>query len=59
MSWTDLLLAGGIAGGAIYLLYRSIWKKGGHCSGCDSGYVQGRARPALVGVKLPPPEAKT
>ncbi len=37
MSWTDLLLAGGIALGAIYLLYRSIWKKGGHCYGCDSG----------------------
>ena len=36
MNWTDLLLAGGIALGAIYLLYRSIWKKGGHCYGCDS-----------------------
>ena len=37
MSWTDILLAGGIALGALYLLYRSIWKKRGHCYGCDSG----------------------
>lgn len=37
MSWTDLILAGAIALGALYLLYRSIWKKQGHCCGCDSG----------------------
>jgi hypothetical protein len=37
MSWTDILLAGGIAIGALYLLYRSIWKKRGYCHGCSSG----------------------
>ena len=26
-----------IISGAIYLLYRSIWKKKGHCPGCDLG----------------------
>jgi hypothetical protein len=29
--WMALILAG-----AGYLLYRSIWKKKGHCQGCDS-----------------------
>jgi hypothetical protein len=37
MGATDILLMGLIIGGALYLLYRSIWKKKGHCSGCDSG----------------------
>jgi hypothetical protein len=37
MSWTDLFLAGGIAIGALYLLYRSIGKKRGYCHGCSSG----------------------
>lgn len=37
MGATDILLAGLIIGGALYLLYRSLWKKKGHCSGCDSG----------------------
>ncbi|MFZ5448411.1 MAG: hypothetical protein ACOZFS_07220 [Thermodesulfobacteriota bacterium] len=36
MGWTDALLAGAIVIGAIYLLYRSLWKKQGYCPGCDS-----------------------
>jgi hypothetical protein len=36
MGLTDYLLMGLIIGGAIYLLYHSIWKKKGHCSGCTS-----------------------
>ncbi len=36
MGATDIFLMGLIIGGAIYLLYRSIWKKKGHCSGCSS-----------------------
>jgi len=36
MSWTDLLLAGGLIIGSIYLLYRSVWKRKGFCPGCDS-----------------------
>ncbi|MHB8069872.1 MAG: FeoB-associated Cys-rich membrane protein [Desulfobaccales bacterium] len=42
MSWTDLLLAGGIIAGALYLLYRSVWKKGGFCPGCTSGTCSGK-----------------
>ncbi len=36
MGAIDILLMGLIIGGALYLLYRSIWKKKGHCSGCAS-----------------------
>lgn len=36
MSFIDVSLIVAIIGGALYLLYRSIWKKKGHCSGCDS-----------------------
>ena len=36
MGFVDIVLAGIIVGGAIYLLYRSIWKKKGYCHGCDS-----------------------
>lgn len=36
MGATDILLMGVIIGGALYLLYRSVWKKKGHCSGCCS-----------------------
>ncbi|HUO76591.1 MAG TPA: hypothetical protein VMU21_03350 [Thermodesulfovibrionales bacterium] len=37
MGATDILLMGLIIGGAVYLLYRSLWKKKGHCSGCEVG----------------------
>jgi len=33
----DMLIAVVILVGAFYLLYHSIWKKKGHCQGCDSG----------------------
>ncbi len=49
MSWTDILLAGAIALGALYLLYRSIWKKQGHCYGCDSGSCCPGNKPADKG----------
>jgi hypothetical protein len=29
--WMVLIIAG-----ALYILYRSLWKKKGHCPGCDS-----------------------
>ncbi len=32
----DTLLAGAIIIGALYLLYRSLWKKRGYCPGCAS-----------------------
>jgi hypothetical protein len=37
MGWLDTLLAGAIIAGALYLLYRSIWKKRGYCPGCSGG----------------------
>jgi hypothetical protein len=36
MGFVDIVLAGLIVGGAVYLLYRSLWKKKGYCHGCDS-----------------------
>lgn len=37
MGVIDILLMGLIIAGAIYLLYHSLWKKKGHCPGCDTG----------------------
>ena len=42
MSWTDFCLAGAIIIGAVYLLYRSLWKKRGYCSGCDAQTCPGK-----------------
>jgi hypothetical protein len=36
MGAIDILLMVLIIGGAVYLLYRSVWKKKGHCPGCNS-----------------------
>jgi hypothetical protein len=36
MGLVDIVLMAVIIAGAVYLLYRSIWKKKGHCPGCDS-----------------------
>lgn len=36
MGFADIVLMGLIAAGAVYLLYRSIWKKKGYCHGCSS-----------------------
>ncbi len=35
MGFVDIALMAVIVGGAVYLLYRSLWKKKGHCPGCD------------------------
>jgi hypothetical protein len=35
MGFVDIVLIVLIVGGAVYLLYRSIWKKKGYCHGCD------------------------
>jgi hypothetical protein len=37
MSLIDIVLMTLILAGATYLLYRSLWKKKGHCHGCDGG----------------------
>lgn len=36
MGIVDIVLSGLIVGGAVYLLYRSIWKKRGYCTGCTT-----------------------
>jgi len=33
----DIVLMAAILAGAAWLLYRSLWKKKGHCPGCDGG----------------------
>ncbi|WKZ31790.1 MAG: FeoB-associated Cys-rich membrane protein [Thermodesulfobacteriota bacterium] len=37
MGLPDIIIAAAIIGGALYLLYRSLWKKKGHCQGCSTG----------------------
>lgn len=44
MGATDILLMGVIIGGAVYLLYRSLWKKKGHCSWCSEGTCEMKRR---------------
>lgn len=39
MGFVDIALMVVIIAGAVYLLYRSVWKKKGHCSGCDSAGI--------------------
>ena len=36
MSMTDLAWMAVIAAGAVYVLYRSLWKKRGYCHGCPT-----------------------
>ena len=36
MGIVDIVLIVLIVGGAVYLLYRSLWKKKGYCPGCDT-----------------------
>lgn len=36
MGTTDIIIAAAILGFAAWLLYRSFWKKKGHCHGCTS-----------------------
>jgi hypothetical protein len=40
MGFSDFLWMGLIMAGALYLLYRSIWMKKGHCCGCTSTTCQ-------------------
>jgi hypothetical protein len=35
MSTVDIIIAAAILVGAAWLLYRSVWKKKGHCHGCE------------------------
>jgi len=40
----DMLIAAVILAAAFYLLYHSVWKKKGHCQGCDSGSCDSRKK---------------
>ena len=51
MNWTDVLLAGAIVLGAVYLIYRSLWKKPGYCPGCDSRTCGSRPQRTNKGEK--------
>lgn len=37
MGISDMIIAAVILGGAGWLLYHSLWKKKGHCYGCEGG----------------------
>lgn len=42
MGVIDIVLMVSIIAGALFLLYHSLWKKKGHCPGCDAGACNGR-----------------
>lgn len=44
MGFADIVLMGLIVAGALYLLYRSVWKKKGYCHGCDSSSSERQIR---------------
>ncbi len=42
MGMVDVLLMIAIIAGAVLILYQSLWKKQGHCHGCDAGACEER-----------------
>jgi hypothetical protein len=57
MGLADAVTAAVILAGALYLLYRSLWKGGGSCHGCASSGACGtraRAPAPLVRLAAPP-----
>jgi hypothetical protein len=42
MGVTDIIIMAVIIAGAIYLLYHSLRKKKGHCTGCNSDSCEKR-----------------
>ncbi len=44
MNFVDIALMVVIIAGAVYLLYRSLWKKKGHCQGCDMGSCEAKKK---------------
>lgn len=42
MGLVDLIWITAIISGAVYLLYRSLWKKRGYCHGCPSATCPGK-----------------
>ncbi len=39
----DVVLMTAIIAGAVLILFRSLWKKQGHCHGCGAGACEVRA----------------
>ncbi|MCM0080672.1 FeoB-associated Cys-rich membrane protein [Geomonas sp. Red32] len=35
MGISDVIIAAALVSGSVYILYRSLWKKKGHCHGCN------------------------
>jgi hypothetical protein len=44
MGFWDYILIGLIAAGSVYVLYRSVWKKKGHCCGCSRDGCAGKGK---------------
>ncbi|MFZ5799071.1 MAG: FeoB-associated Cys-rich membrane protein [Thermodesulfobacteriota bacterium] len=44
MGPADLIWMVILIGGALYILYRSLWKKRGYCHGCPSQTCHGKKR---------------
>lgn len=40
----DILVLGAIVGGALYFLYRALWKKGCYCPGCNVTACPGKSK---------------
>ncbi|MBI5787545.1 MAG: FeoB-associated Cys-rich membrane protein [Candidatus Schekmanbacteria bacterium] len=48
MKITDIILSIIIIAGALFLLYRSLFKKKGYCPGCDHGDCKSKTAKSLV-----------
>jgi hypothetical protein len=52
MGFADFVTASVVLAGAVFLLYRSIWKKGGSCHGCSNGACRSPQRESAELVRL-------
>lgn len=52
MAATDIGIAVAVLAAAAWLLYRSLWKAGGHCHGCSGGACRPRQRDAAELVRI-------
>jgi hypothetical protein len=54
MQLLDIVLTGALIGGALYLLYRSLWKKSGYCRGCSAENCQRKQpKPTATALEWP------
>ncbi len=52
MGVVDIVLMVVILAAAEYLLYRSLWKKKGHCAGCDTCECPTGAKPPVQKISI-------